>query len=232
AYLEEYKNSGYPAVSHSEQYKKHYAPSYRIISSDFALYFPVFKQIEKLLREKECIIVAIDGRSGSGKSFLAGLLQAVYGSPIISMDHFFLRPEQRTAQRLQEPGGNVDYERFKEEVTLRLREREAFNYRIYDCQTNTFTDSPLIIPHALTIVEGSYSHHPSLVEDYDLRVFLSVPVEVQRQRILRRNGAAMWERFENEWIPLEELYFSTLKIKEKSHIKLGVDSNGSQGSNT
>ncbi|NMB00353.1 MAG: hypothetical protein GX971_02355, partial [Firmicutes bacterium] len=86
AYLEEYKNSGYPAVSHSEQYKKHYAPSYRIISSDFALYFPVFKQIEKLLREKECIIVAIDGRSGSGKSFLAGLLQAVYGSPIISMD--------------------------------------------------------------------------------------------------------------------------------------------------
>ena len=31
AYLSEYKAAGYPAVSHSEQYRQAYKPSYRII---------------------------------------------------------------------------------------------------------------------------------------------------------------------------------------------------------
>ena len=32
------------------------------------------------------------------------------------MDDYFLQPYQRTEERLAEPGGNVDYERFKEEI--------------------------------------------------------------------------------------------------------------------
>lgn len=35
-------------------------------------------------------------------------------------DDFFLRPEQRTPERLAEPGGNLDRERMKSEVIDRL----------------------------------------------------------------------------------------------------------------
>ena len=87
---------------------------------EFALFFPVFREIEWLLRGEQPVVVAIDGRSGSGKSSLARLLQEGYGCSVISMDHFFLRPEQRTPARLQQPGGNGDHECFQEEVATNL----------------------------------------------------------------------------------------------------------------
>ena len=220
SYLDTYEKAGYPAVHHSDAYKKYYAPSYRLVSSDFALYFSVFKQIETLFSAKQRILVAVDGRSGAGKSHLSQLLHEVYDCPVISMDHFFLRPEQRSKKRMQEPGGNVDYERFKLEVTDKLRGNAPFRYQVYDCQTNTFSPSELIEPHKLIVVEGSYSHHPLLVDDYDLKIFLTVPASVQERRILKRNGPVMLPRFKNEWIPLEELYFSALQIEEQSDLSL------------
>ena len=32
------------------------------------------------------------------------------------MDDFFLQPKQRTKERLEQAGGNVDYKRFKKEI--------------------------------------------------------------------------------------------------------------------
>lgn len=218
AYLAEYKAAGYPPVSHSPRYKAEYAPSYRVVKREFALFHPVFRAIEGLLQRKEQVVVAIDGRSGSGKSSFAQLLHAVYSCPVIAMDHFFLQPHQRTAARFQEPGGNVDYERFQEEVAVKLKNGESFQYRIYNCQDGSFKRSPLIEPHRLLVVEGCYSHHPTLVDRYDLKVFLTVPPEVQQQRILKRSGPRMLERFLSEWIPLEERFFIGLKIQEQSDL--------------
>ena len=226
-FLEEYKRAGYPPMSHSPSYREQYAPSYRVVSGDFALYYPVFRCIEELLRNQEPIKVAIDGRSGSGKSYLARLLHDVYDCPIISMDHFFLRLQQRTKKRLQEPGGNIDYERFQKEVLTKLKGGDAFSYRIYDCQEDSFFASPIISPHPLTIVEGSYSHHPALAAGHDLKVFLTVHPDMQRSRLLKRNGPVMLERFIEEWIPLEELYFTSLGIQEQSDIVL--DTGGEPG---
>lgn len=219
-FLVDYEEAGYPPTSHSPRYRESYAPSYRVVSDSFAFYFPVFQRIEGLLSDKDHIVVAIDGRSGSGKSTLGQLLQDVYDCPVISMDHFFLQPEQRTADRLREPGGNVDYERFQLEVKSKLRSGTAFHYQIYDCQKNRFAKSPAIEPHRLAVVEGSYSHHPLLVEAYDLRVFLTVSPEAQRERLLKRNGPAMLERFVGEWTPLEERYISAFDISRKSDLVL------------
>ncbi len=218
AYLAAYKEAGYPPASHSQAYREHYSPSYRIVSSAFALYFPVFERIEELLVRQGAAVIAIDGRSGSGKSFLGRLLHDVYGCPVIAMDHFFLRPEQRTSSRLAEPGGNVDYERFMLEAGRKLQSGEGFRYRIYHCQTNSFSPSPEIGPHRLTVVEGCYSHHPALSELYDLKVFLTVDPQLQQKRLLERSGPAMLERFLNEWIPLEELYFSALNIAGQADV--------------
>ena len=65
------------------------------------------------------MLIAVDGRCASGKTTLASALERETGCNVIHMDHFFLRPEQRTKQRLEEPGGNVDYERFQEDNCYR-----------------------------------------------------------------------------------------------------------------
>ncbi|MEL7604386.1 MAG: uridine kinase, partial [Bacillota bacterium] len=47
---------------------------------------------------------------------------------------------------------------------------------------------------------------------YDIKVFLKAGAAAQRRRILERSGAALLARFEDEWIPLENRYFSGLDI--------------------
>jgi len=221
SFLADYKQAGYPPISHSPRYKEHYTPSYRVVSSTFAQFFPVFKQIEQLLAAgRPRVLVAIDGRSSAGKSFLGQLLKDVYECPVIAMDHFFLRPEQRTPSRLSAPGGNIDYERFQFEVVPNLKANQPFSYQMYHCQQNSFTASPTIASHRLMIVEGSYSHHPTLAENYDLKVFLTVSPEIQKGRILKRNGPLMLKRFVEEWIPLEERYISALDVSRKSDLIL------------
>jgi hypothetical protein len=49
------------------------------------------------------------------------------------MDDFFLPFEQKTPERLAQPGGNADHERFAREVLGHLNRGEAFAYRRYDC---------------------------------------------------------------------------------------------------
>ena len=65
------------------------------------------------------VLLAIDGRCGSGKTTLAGMIAQRYRAEVIHMDDFFLQKDQRTPERLAEPGGNVDRERFRQEVILR-----------------------------------------------------------------------------------------------------------------
>lgn len=170
------------------------------------------QEIQRLLEKKGRLIVAIDGRCGSGKSTLAAALQEQYGYPVVHMDDFFLRPEQRTAERLATPGENVDHERFLAEVLSPLAAGEPVTYRPFSCKTMTLSD-PMALPcAAVTVVEGSYACHPTLRDYYDLRVFLDVDGKTQMDRILRRSGPEKAEEFRRRWIPLEELYFNSLDV--------------------
>ena len=66
----------------------------------------------------------------------------------------------------------------------------------------------------LLIIEGSYSCHPTLQKQYNMKIFLSVEPEEQINRIKKRNGEKAVNAFRQKWIPLEELYFSTYNIKQ------------------
>ena len=120
--VERWRKDGFPPLHHSEIFRQNYAPAYRVLRRDFARALPLFARIDHLTAEKDRVLVAIEGGSASGKTTLGELLQNVYGCPVFHMDDFFLRPEQRTEARFTQPGGNVDRERFLEEVLIPLRE--------------------------------------------------------------------------------------------------------------
>lgn len=177
--------------------------------------------INNLLNTGRQIVIAIDGNCTAGKTTLASVLEKEYDCNVFHMDDFFLRPEQRTAQRYAEPGGNVDYERFQEEVMVPLKNGSAFSYRPFSCKTFSLSDAVEVAPKALNIVEGTYCLHPYFGDVYDLRLFLSIDPELQRGRIYLR-PQHLQERFFSDWIPMEKLYFDSFQIPEQSDIQLDM----------
>ena len=164
------------------------------------------------------LIIGIDGPCGSGKSTLADIIRQAYDCPVIHMDHFFLQPHQRTPERLQETGGNVDYERFTEEVVRPLQARQPFAYQVYDCKVQALTESIAITPGRLTVVEGSYALHPRFSGLYDLKVCLQIDEGEQARRLLLRSGPVLFQRFAEIWIPMENRYFENLGIVQQADL--------------
>jgi len=171
-------------------------------------------QIDRLLALKTQIIVAIDGNCTAGKTTLANQLAEIYDCNVLHMDDFFLRPEQRTPERFAEVGGNVDYERFNEEVLFPMKSGKSFSYRPFDCSTFQLTDPVTVSHKQLNIIEGTYSLHPYFGDVYDLKILLTITPELQRERILQR-PAFLHKRFFEEWIPMENRYFDGFRIPEK-----------------
>lgn len=214
---------GYPACHHSPEFRAAYQPAYRVIHGKFIRWLPLLSAIDRVMAEKGRAVVAIEGGSASGKTTLATLLQEIYDCTVFHMDDFFLQPHQRTPERLAEAGGNVDRERFLQEVLLPLRQGSPVAYRRYDCHTQSMLPPTEIVPTGLAIVEGAYSMHPDLAEHYDLSVFLRITPELQRVRILMRNGSEMADRFFSAWIPMERQYFNETDAAGRCDLILEVD---------
>ncbi len=173
------------------------------------------------LERKDRVVIALDGSCASGKTTLAEKLKSQFDCNVIHMDDFFLRPEQRTPERLAQVGGNVDYERFYQEVLEPVRLGMPFTYQPYDCKTCSLKSPVTVQPKKLTIIEGSYSHHPYFGEVYDLRVYLTVDPEVRAQR-LKLRPSHIQHRFFTEWIPMEQRYFDGFGIPENAHLILSL----------
>lgn len=175
-------------------------------------------RITELLKEKDRLIIAIDGRCASGKTTLSLRLCELFDCNIIHMDDFFLRPSQRTPERLVKPGENIDHERFLSQVLMPLTSGQSFSYQPYSCKEGRLGSEIFVPKKKISVIEGSYSCHPSLCGHYDLRIFLSTSPDKQMRRIEKRNGVQNAEIFKSKWIPLEEKYFSACEIKSKCQL--------------
>ena len=164
-----------------------------------------FNSLVKLIQEKskdhDQFIVAIDGCTASGKTTLAERMAIVLNAPIIHLDDFY--QPNKTEERLSQPGGNCDHERFESEVLIPLSKGEEVSYRPYDCQTKDYREPVKVTKSKITIVEGSYALYPSLSQYYDFRIFLTLDPKLQLERLKARDPE-LYETFVKEWIPLEE----------------------------
>lgn len=221
SYLLEYSLAGCPLMHHSEAYQKKYHPHYRVIKIEYAYYIPIFQSIAKLCESGKPIIIAVDGRCASGKSMLADRLSEVFSCNVFHMDDFYLPFQLRTKERLSQPGGNIDYERFLKEVLKPLSEGRVVCYQAFDCATGTLKPPIYKSAGSLSIVEGSYSLHPALINRYDFRIFMTCTSEVQKHRLSNREEKEMLEQFLIKWIPREEYYFSCYAVKD--HCDLEMD---------
>ena len=176
----------------------------------------VFKRIDNLLKHKDFVVVAIDGKCCSGKSSLGDMLKEKYDAVLIRTDDFYLPQEARTEQRMKEIAGHMDYERFNDDVVSNLG--SDFNYYKYDCSIDKFNKIEVVKNSKLVIVEGTYSLLPNFDKYYDLSIFLDIDSDIQIQRIVDRNGPSKLKDYVNKWIVYENKYFNFYNIKHKVDI--------------
>ena len=131
------------------------------------------------------VLIALDGRCGSGKTTLAGQLA----------------------------------EQFPASIVFHTDAGEPVFYRAYSCREGAYRPGQCIPAQPLSIVEGSYSHHPLLAGCYDLKVFVTCSPAEQTRRLQAREGER-YPSFAARWIPLEEGYIKEYGIEEKADLVL------------
>lgn len=192
----------YSNVHHSQIYNNLYHPHYRVITENFLSIDMKIFQIQNYIDSfKGFTIFALEGKCASGKTTLSSKLENV---TIIDVDEFFLRKELKTEQRLNEIGGNIDYDLY-EECLKKIKPNCTICYKIFDCQTQEYTTKEVVIKDKVLLV-GVYSYHQKVRKYIDKLLYLIVDEKIQYERLKQR---VMFNRFITEWVPLENKYFNS-----------------------
>ena len=192
----------------------------------------VKNKIDNLLKNKENIIIAIDGDSASGKTTLALSLKSIYKDKlaIIHIDDFYLENkgniDMNNISSLYD--GNINYKRLKEEVIDKLLDKNisSFSYLVFNCKTQKYNDEKERInkkENKIILVEGSYSQNiDKLGKYFDYSIFLKFDDDtLQKERIKKRN-ASNFEMFFKKRIILEKNYQAHYDIVEKCDFLINV----------
>lgn len=171
--------------------------------SDLAIF------LEKKLKEKEIIIIAIDGPGGSGKSFFAdNLCRHLSSSQIIHFDDFYYEKNSENHNK-PEIGSSFDWSRLEKEVLIPLRNNSIAFYQKYDWLKDEVGGKYEVRPEGIILIEGVYSGRKEIRNYYDLSIWVEVDYGLRLQRGIERDGEDMKDKWVEEWMPKEDEYISS-----------------------
>lgn len=158
-------------------------------------------------------VVAIDGRSGVGKSTLAAAVAGLLDDcSVIDGDDFYAGGaiaewESRTAA--EKASQVMDWPR-QHALLAALRRGERAEWFGYDWEAfdgRLVTTPTTADPASVIILEGAYSCRPELTDVIDLRVLVEADVGVRRQRLRERDGDQWHDQWFGLWDEAEQHYF-------------------------
>ncbi len=158
-------------------------------------------------------IIAIDGRSGSGKTSLAEAVAAeLEDAAVLHLDDMYpgwdglaATPALLVAQVLEA-----------------IRRGERASFRRFDWVRGTFTDSVPVPRARFLIVEGAGSSVGMARRYADIRVWLEADPAIRKRRGLDRDGDAYaphWQR----WADQEDTVFGADRTRDRAHLILRTD---------
>lgn len=154
-------------------------------------------------------VVAIDGRSGTGKSTLAQALAERLAATVIEGDDFYAGgtgiegdPPQSRAARC------IDWLAQRRVLAL-LRSGQGASYHAFDWDAfdgSVLPEATLVAPAPVILLEGVYAARPELRDLLDLTILAAVPDAVRNARLIAREGEiGPWEV---QWHEAEDWYFA------------------------
>ena len=166
------------------------------------------------------LVVAIDGRSGSGKSTVAVAAAQAVGAVIVPCDDFFAAsvsnaewdrrtPEQRAAAA-------IDWRRLKREAIEPLRTGRPARWFAFDFQAGPRKDGTYPLqttptaraPKPVVLLDGTYSARPELAHVLDLSVLVEAASSTREARLATREEADSLRQWHARWDLAEEYYFA------------------------
>lgn len=182
--------------------------------------------VHAIIARKGRAAVAIDGMAASGKTTLcAALAGDLPGCAVVHMDDFTLPFDKRFPGYFDALLSNADLDRFDREVLSPfLRGGEAV-YRPFICHPEPGFGAPIRVPAdtRVLLVEGAYCLHPQLSDRFDLRVLSLIAPQLQRERVLRRNGEAQLARYLSMWIPMENRHIQAHDLHARCDVVLTAE---------
>ena len=146
-------------------------------------YRELLDTIEELKKTYNAFAVAIDGMTGAGKTALAAHLSKRFGAPVVHLHDFRLPLSERKPDWETTPGGEMDFERFDEEIVTPWLTKKPLVYSVVDPKSGEITERRALPDGQMFLFEGTYALHPLIRDFYDLRLFMKVDGQVQASRL-------------------------------------------------
>lgn len=184
----------------------------------------------QLARPEFPVVVAVDGRSGVGKSTLAADIVRDLGASVIHGDDFYRdmsEAERRNLSAVEGVDRFFDWERLRDEALVPLRQSRVASYRRFDWIAGQGLGEVIEVePRDVVVVEGVYSARPELEHFVDVRV-LVVLDEIERQRRLDSRAGSVDrhapEAWDARWDAAEYVYFENISRRSSFDLVVNVD---------
>jgi len=138
----------------------------------------VFQVLTAKKQMKSCVLVAIDGQGGAGKSTIAKNLAKKLEGQIVHNDDFCRVMDANERFELDAMGGAhnyFDWQRLQREVLEPLKNGKLAEYQKYDWEKNKLGLEATVQTSGIVIVEGVYSFRYELNQYYDLGIVIECP---------------------------------------------------------
>lgn len=172
------------------------------------------------------LVLALDGRSGTGKSTMAAAVAACLSScTVIEGDQFYAGGSNEYWESL--PAADmadrvIDWSR-QRPVLEALRDGRDAVWHPFDWTTSEpgLAAEPWVSPAAAVIIlDGAYSARPELADLVDVRVLVEAPDDVRRARLVEREGEAYTTDWQARWTAAEDHYFKTVLTPDTVDLRL------------
>jgi uridine kinase len=177
-------------------------------------------------RRKRPLLVALDGRSGTGKSSLADDLANLFDALVIRGDDFYSGgTHEEWAQRTPEQKADqcVDWRRLRREVLEPLLAGRTARWRTHNWVTGRglSDETSEEAPTRVIILDGAYSARPELSDLIDISVLVRADDQTRRSRLRGREGESAMEGWHPVWDEAETYYFT--RVMKPADFDLVVD---------
>ena len=185
----------------------------------------IVNRLKLLQYQKVCLLVAIDGLGGAGKSTLARLLEEHLKTlgwtvAVVKHDDFYCPSDQRGNQQTGIIGCDFDWERLRDQVLTPIREGRLAHYQRYDWKADVLTEWHTISTSDVVLVEGVYTMRCELTDLYDLKIWVECPRAIRLARGIARDGEAARAIWEQDWMPKEDDYVKTHLPHERADFSI------------
>lgn len=159
------------------------------------------------------VLVALDGRSGVGKSTLAARLAERFDAAVVNGDDFFAGgSDEEWARRTPAERADrcIDWRRLRREALEPLLAGRAAVWRPFYA---TGSDAALVTvaPKPLIVLDGVYSGRPELADLVNFAVLVTMADDAERRRrLIAREGETFMAGWHTIWDAAEDHYFSTI----------------------